>query len=201
MRPIEHFLPRYDVREAHAISMAGSTDAVYRAIREIEFSQSAVIRRLFRLRGLPPAALRLEGLLSSGFILLEDSPGRHLVLGLVGRFWRPAGQLMVVAPHAFKTTTPAGCAKAAWDFEIRELSPGVVRLSTETRVFCPDGHSRRRFRLYWRLIGPFSAWIRREMLRAVKAHVAADPLPPKQNPPDKRLPQAAPPCVRPRSGA
>jgi len=174
MRPIDHFLPRYDVREVHAISMAGSTGAVYRAVREIDFSRSAIIRRLFRLRGLPSATCCLEGLLSNGFILLDDSPGHHLVLGLVGRFWRPSGQLMILEPHEFKMTAPAGCAKAAWDFEIREPSPGVVHLSTETRVYCPDGPSRRRFRLYWRLIGPFSAWIRREMLRAVKARVAAD---------------------------
>jgi hypothetical protein len=37
-----------------------------------------------------------------------------------------------------------------------------------------DSRSRKRFMLYWRVIGPFSAWIRREMLRGIKARVEAE---------------------------
>ena len=54
------------------------------------------------------------------------------------------------------------------------LSTRRVLLSTETRIQCLDDHSRKRFRLYWGLIGPFSAWIRREMLRAVKKQVESE---------------------------
>jgi hypothetical protein len=93
----------------------------------------------------------------------------------VGRFWLPAGQLIAVAPEDFNAAEPAGCAKAAWDFVIEETRPGRVRLSTETRVRCMDARSRKRFMLYWRMIGPFSAWIRREMLRGIKARVEVNP--------------------------
>ena len=50
-----------------------------------------------------------------------------------------------------------------------ERIPGGSRLSTETRVRAADERTRRRFRLYWLLIGPFSALIRRRWLAAVIA--------------------------------
>jgi hypothetical protein len=174
MTPIDAFLPHYDVHEVHRITIAGRPDAVYRAIRSLDFSRSPVIRCLFRMRGMPSAAIHLERLLQSGFILLADRPAQSLVLGLVGRFWLPTGQLMAVAPEDFHAAEPAGCAKAAWDFVIEETQPGRVRLSTETRIQCLDTRSRKRFMLYWRVIGPFSAWIRREMLRGIKARVEAE---------------------------
>jgi hypothetical protein len=174
MTPIDAFLPHYDVHEVHTITIAGRPDDVYRAIRTLDFSCSPVIRSLFRLRGMPSASIRLERLLQSGFILLADHPGQSLVLGLVGRFWLPTGQLIAVAPEDFRAMVPAGGAKAAWDFVIEEMRPGHVRLSTETRVCCVDARSRKRFMLYWRVIGPFSAWIRREMLRGIKGQVEAD---------------------------
>jgi hypothetical protein len=41
-------------------------------------------------------------------------------------------------------------------------------LSTETRVWAADPPARRRFRLYWLAIRPFSGLIRRLWLRAIK---------------------------------
>ncbi len=120
------------------------------------------------------ASIRLEKMIENGFILLDDQPGQSLVLGLVGRFWLPTGQLIAVAPEDFQGVEPAGCAKAAWDFVIRETRPGRVCLTTETRIRGVDARSRKRFALYWRVIGPFSAWIRREMLRGIKAQVEAE---------------------------
>lgn len=174
MTQIDAFLPHYDVHEVHSITIAGRPDAIYRAIRSLDFSRASVIRSLFRLRGMPSASIGLEQLLQSGFILLADHPGQSLVLGLVGRFWLPTGQLIPVAPEDFRAMAPAGCAKAAWDFFMEEMRPGRVRLSTETRVHCMDARSRKRFMLYWRVIGPFSAWIRREMLRGIKGQVEAE---------------------------
>ena len=174
MTPIDAFLPHYDVHEVHTTTINGRPEAVYQAIRSLDFSSSPVIRFLFRLRGMPSASIRLEKLLQNGFILLADHPGQSLVLGLVGRFWLPTGQLIAVAPEDFSSVEPAGCAKAAWDFVIQETRPDRVCLSTETRIRGVDAHSRKRFALYWRVIGPFSAWIRREMLRGIKARVESE---------------------------
>jgi hypothetical protein len=45
--------------------------------------------------------------------------------------------------------------------------PGTTRLVTETRVQCLDTASRRRLRLYWLLVRPFSGLFRHAMLGAV----------------------------------
>jgi len=49
----------------------------------------------------------------------------------------------------------------------RTSRPGFSLLSTETRVYANDAASRRRFAVYWRLIYPGSALIRRMWLRAI----------------------------------
>jgi hypothetical protein len=57
--------------------------------------------------------------------------------------------------------------KIAIAFEAEPI-PGGSRLATETRVGALDDRARRRFRLYWFVIGEFSGLIRRRWLRAVQ---------------------------------
>ena len=106
--------------------------------------------------------------LKMGFVLLEERPNRELLLGLVGQFWKLSGNLRRLKPDAFKAFNKAGYAKTAWNFTLTENLDGTVQLETETRVACMDPASRRRFRIYWTFIGPFSALIRRDALRALK---------------------------------
>jgi hypothetical protein len=140
---------------------------------------------LFWLRGLPALLspnsepegtpdLTLEGLLQSGFILLAENPPHELVFGTVGQFWTPTGEsddVPDVDAAGFQDFDQPGYAKAAANFSLVQQSDGVTRLATETRVRCPDEASRKKFRLYWTLIGPFSGLIRKEMLRLVKREV------------------------------
>ena len=58
--------------------------------------------------------------------------------------------------------------RIAIDFRAEPI-PGGSRLSTETRVKATNEQARRRFRLYWLAIGPFSALIRRRWLAAAIA--------------------------------
>jgi hypothetical protein len=97
--------------------------------------------------------------------------GFELVLGLVGKFWTFTGKIERVDASQYFQFSTRGYAKVAWNFAIDESGQGVVRLSTETRVKCTDGHSRRRFTLYWFLVGHFSRLIRKEILRCVKKSV------------------------------
>ncbi len=66
--------------------------------------------------------------------------------------------------------------KAAWNLRVVESAPEKTRLTTETRVRCLGGAARRRFRLYWALISPFSGAIRLMLLRGVRRRAEA-PLP------------------------
>lgn len=48
----------------------------------MDMGNSAVVRLLYRIRGLPEGGLSLEGMLKWGFILLADEPSREIVFGL-----------------------------------------------------------------------------------------------------------------------
>lgn len=178
---IHDFMPRYDVSERHELEVAATPHVVHAVLRNMDFRRSRVIRALFALRGLPAilrgrhrdksqASLGLDmpGLLKSGFVLLGEIPQREIALGLIGKFWTTTGCLQKIDAQHFRDFTTRGFAKAVWNFSLRPVSPSRTLLSTETRVLCLDDNSRRRFRLYWLFIRPFSGWIRMEVLRSLK---------------------------------
>ena len=165
---IDRVLPKYDQQEYHQIEIRGDRRKVYQTVRSIDFSDSFIIRTLFRLRGLPARETNLDGLLQVGFLLVDEIPPEEIVIGLVGKFWTYRAEILKLDAAQYAEFNQKGYAKLAWNFAIHGYSPGVVRLSTETRIVCTDDHSRSRFKLYWTLIGKFSGLTRKEMLRVVK---------------------------------
>jgi len=168
---INQILPKYDEREYHQIEISGDRTEVYEAVRALDFSDSFLIRTLFRMRGLPATATNLGGLLQVGFLLVDEVPNAEFVLGLVGKFWTFRAQILQLDAIQYREFSQRGYAKLAWNFAIQECAPSLVKLSTETRIVCTDDHSKSRFRLYWFLIGRFSGLTRREMLRGVKRKI------------------------------
>jgi hypothetical protein len=170
---IDQVLPEYDEREYHQIEIRANRRQVYQTARSIDFSDSIIIRTLFRLRGLPATSTNLDGLLQVGFLLVQEIPHEEFVLGLVGKFWTLRAQILELDAVQYSEFNQRGYAKLAWNFAIQESAPGVVRLSTETRIVCTDDHSKLRLKVYWFLIGRFSGLTRREMLRSVKRKIEA----------------------------
>ena len=100
---------------------------------------------------------------------LEEDPGRELVFGIAGKFWRYDGGLRRLADRqAFLDFAEEGFVKAAWNLRIDDERAEVCRLSTETRIAYFGPAARRKFRLYWTFIGPFSGAIRTGILRGVR---------------------------------
>jgi hypothetical protein len=56
---------------------------------------------------------------------------------------------------------------------VRQKDDGASVVSTETRVYGTDAPTRRRFGIYWRIIYPGSALLRRMWLRAIKQRAEA----------------------------
>jgi hypothetical protein len=170
---IDDFLPSYDVRERHHTIVRAPVDKVYAAVRQLDLSQAKLSMFLLRLRGIPtgisaPSCFTLDDFLKMRFILLAEKPNEELLLGVVGRFWTLSGELRRLDSEGFRKFNEPGFAKATWNFSLSEQSDSSVLLETETRVHCTNDASRRRFRLYWFVIGAFSGLIRLEVLRAVK---------------------------------
>lgn len=180
---IDEFLPEFDVVERHQTFIDAPVSRTYAALHSTDFGRPLLVRVLLALRALPSLLLKateplssgsqrvqpltLNTLLSKGFVLLSEDREKEIVLGAVGRFWTPTGCLEETDAIRFKREERAGVAKAAWNF-IFERSGKGTRVSTETRVKCSDEASRRRFRAYWMVVGPFSGLIRRKMLKELK---------------------------------
>lgn len=169
---IDEFLPEYDFKEMHAARVHASADRVFQTLHAVDYTESAVIRWLFRLRGLPSAKMDLEGFRRLKFELLGETLNREVVIGLVGRFWSLQGDLRRIDANSFKRFGQNGYAKTAFNFSLDE-DGGVTRLTTETRIKCMDEESRRNFGFYWMFIRPFSGLVRMEMLKLIKAHAEA----------------------------
>ncbi len=165
---IDHFLSEYQTVEQHDITVRSAPAEVFGLLSTIDLGKSRVIRGLFRLRGLPSSVITLRRLQWSGFALLGEITDEELVLGLVGRPWRPSGDLQNINSATFKQYDLPGYVKIAWNFSVEALTDDQTRVATETRIQCLDTGSYWRFQLYWFLVGPFSAIIRREMLRVIK---------------------------------
>jgi hypothetical protein len=180
---IDQFAPHPHFVERHIIDVGVSADEAYRALWATDFGTTPWIRALWLLRTLPSRLLRrqvpvkvgrrltLQTIIDGGiFGPLAEAPGREIVLGLVGRFWRPAGNLEPFRPELFTGALPHGLAKAVWSFAVQDGSAAgePVRVVTETRVVCADRASKVKFALYWALVRPFSGLVRIIMLRAIQ---------------------------------
>ncbi len=109
-----------------------------------------------RTRGREPAPERLtfdELAGVPGWIKLDEAPGRELVLGAVGKFWRPRIDWRHVDPADFGDFAEPGYAKLALSLSIRPYGVGRSLVSYEARTATTSDLARKRFRLYWRLIG------------------------------------------------
>ena len=178
---LDEFLPEYDVVSRYGVDVAAAPERTYAALREVDLGDSLLVRTLFTLRELPqrlvgaPRGARvrfrvtLAGLEEMGFVRLAERPGAEMVLGLVGKFWRPTADLRRVDVSGFRAFAEPGYARAAWNIAVEARGPGASRVTTETRVLCTDASSRRLFKAYWTLIGPFSGLIRGALLGAIRS--------------------------------
>ena len=164
---IDEFLSEYDFEETHDISIHAKPADIYRAANEVDFSDSFIIRWLFRLRGLSASNVTLRSLRKSRFEMLGETLNREMVIGIVGRFWTLGGGLKKIDAESFKGFETVGYAKAVWNFSL-DADGENTRLTTETRIKCLDAESRRSFGRYWTFIRPFSGLIRMEILRTIK---------------------------------
>jgi hypothetical protein len=104
-----------------------------------------------------------------GFIELANVPQKEIVFGVVGRFWMPdSGIITGLSAEEVIAFRTEGYAKAVWNFAIVAESMRTSRVTTETRVQAIGRSARWKFRAYWLIVGPFSGFIRREMLTMIK---------------------------------
>jgi hypothetical protein len=179
---IDRFLPKYDEIEHHEVHVDAPVERTYRAVKELDLARSPVVLALLAVRGIPTLftgavkprlRLGLDEVFQSGFVVLGEEPDRELVLGIVGKFWQLTSGVNRIQADEFIGFDEPGFAKAAWNFVVADGPVGGSTVVTQTRVKCTDEDARRKFGWYWRLVGPFSALIRRELLRTIRQDAEA----------------------------
>jgi hypothetical protein len=193
---IDQFLPTYDVGVAHADVFRAAPAQCYRVARELDLFQTPLIRTLIGIRGLPQRVastrrgrgtrttldasrrtFRLRDMVDLGWIPLGETPGVEMVLGQVSRPWKGVAVSTHVptTPEQFMSFEEPGFAKIATSLRVDPYGSDSSILTMETRVGLTDDRSRRRFRRYWLVIGPFSSLIRRMALRLLATEFRRSP--------------------------
>lgn len=176
MRLIQRHLrsPRY-VSQGR-IYVEASPELAWRAARHFDGASIPWVRMLFALRtgehaphvGVDPIA---NGE-APGFAVLEEDPGREVVIGAIGQFWHVAIPFAVVAPADFATFDESGWGKVAWAIRVEGFGGGSV-ISLEVRVTATDEESWRSFERYFTVIGPASEAIRSSVLAHLETELGA----------------------------
>lgn len=190
---LDRYLPRYDVTETHAVVVNADTDLTWQAVQRSDLSRSAVVHMLLELRSLPNRLQRilkkrpsenarppltLDDMERAGFAQLGERPGREIVFGTVVQPWNAVTDdkpTMHVEADRFAAFDTPGFVKVAFNIRVVPYGNGRALITTETRTAATDPMSLRRFARYWFLIGPFSALIRRLLLRIVKSDAERRP--------------------------
>ncbi len=182
-------LPEPDLTEIDTVDLALPVDAAWPLVRHVDLASSALVRGLFQIRTVPdrlagrdrrPLALRIDELRSSperpGFGVLCDITRQEVVVGAIGQVWKLQIPFVHVGgPESFAAFAEPGYVKVAWALRLVPLSAQVTRVVLELRVQATDPDSRRKFRRYFRLIGPFSRRLRRILLRSLERRHGESP--------------------------
>ncbi len=174
---LDEFLPEWQFHEFHSMKVAAPPALVYDAMKRVRADEIPLFRTLTWIRrggrtlprGILDAGDReplIDVATSTDFVLLADDSALELVMGTV--ILAPPGAHGTLTPAAFKHPLPTGFVLAAMNFVVRSDGAGGSIVSTATRVFANSPDAKRRFAVYWRLIYPGSAIIRRMWLRAIE---------------------------------
>jgi len=158
---LDEIMPTYDARERHARVVPASPETAVAAALGVPVAPDALVRTLFRVRGLGRGGSVLGALRAIGLEPLVDDPD-CVVFGASGRPWSPRERL-----GSFDRPG-SGHVRLAISIEASPLGTGSSTLVTETRVAAVDRSARRAFRAYWLAVGPFSALVRRRWLAAAE---------------------------------
>ena len=183
---LDYFTPAYQFSEVHTTRITAPKARVYRAIKAVTADEISFFRALTSIRrfgrpgpesilNAPEKMPLLDVATQTSFLLLAEQPEREIVVGTLVAAPEGWGPPAHPTPEGFRAIRRPGFALAAMNFRVEEEVPGVCIVTTETRVYATDASTCRRFAVYWRVIYPGSAVIRRMWLDAIKRRAESPP--------------------------
>jgi len=180
MTALDRLIPDARLVEIARVDLDAPAEVVWQRVRHAGLAESMTTRALFALRTLvdragetaEPSRVELDDMRSSaarpGFQILVDDPPREVAVGAIGQVWRLRIPFVHVdGAEGFLSFSTPRYVKVAWAIRVSPLSPASSHLEVEVRVTSTDDASWRKFRRYFRLIGPASRFIRRTLLGAL----------------------------------
>ena len=155
--------------ERHESRVAAPPERVAEAVEQVRLTDMPIVRLLFIMRGIRHSKdMTLRQFFSTPpFLILEDAPEREVVIGYEGQPWRFWERPSSPDPDQFHASGQPGTMQVFANFRVDATESGSL-MSTETWAETFGRRARSLFRAYWLIVGPFSALIRRQFLRAVR---------------------------------
>lgn len=175
---LDRFMPTYEVVERHHARVAAPHDVTLAAATAMELRRSPVVRVIIRARewilgatsdDRPRPRGLLSEMLSLGWGVLADVPGREVVVGAVTKPWEANVTFRALPPDEFLAFTEPGYVKIARTLRADPITGGESIFRTETRVLATDPQARAKFRRYWSFLSPGIIVIRWALLGPLKA--------------------------------
>jgi hypothetical protein len=145
---LDSVLPSYEIREYHEVAVDASPEDAMAAALALRAASDPIVATLFWVRRIPGGALSFKAFFSR--------------LGL---------EPVIETDRAFVGVGDLYGVRIAFGLWAEARDHGAL-LATETRVHPLNSTARWRFRLYWLVVGPFSALIRRRWLSAARGAAA-----------------------------
>lgn len=168
---LDRFMPTFEVVERHHVEVHAPAEATIAAARAMELSSLPLVRAIFKARELilgatPDERQRPRGLvdevLSLGWGILAETPGREIVIGAVTKPWEPNVTFRSLPPEAFAAFDEPDYVKIAWTLRADPIAEHRSTFRTETRAAATSEYARERFRWYWACLSP-GIWLIRQM--------------------------------------
>ncbi|HEU4693632.1 MAG TPA: hypothetical protein VFS23_34950, partial [Vicinamibacterales bacterium] len=158
---LDRFMPVYDVVDRHRIRVEAPAAETLHVAQELELSSLPIVRAIFKcrqllLRARPDDRTRPKGLLddmlSLGWCVLAEIPGREIVAGAVTRPWEPNVTFKSIPSTDFASFAEPNYVKIVWTLRADPISDQASIFRTETRALATDAAARMKFRRYWSLV-------------------------------------------------
>lgn len=181
MRAIQSFLPNPRHAEVHRIFVESTPEVTWQMARHFDGAKIPWVRMIFDLRDIPDLIRgRKPGLKDrrigvdqvaesgKGFMILNEQPGKEVVIGAVGKFWQLNIPFANVNPDSFEKFHETGWGKLAWAISVEPYRGGST-ISFEVRITATDEGSWKKFNRYYHVIGIASHLIRDSVMSHLEA--------------------------------
>ena len=174
---LDHFIANPEVVASHQITINAPPEVVLDAAKQLELLDSPMVRGLFKLRELalggepdtrPHPGSLYDQMLSIGWVVLAETPGREIVFGAVTKPWEAAPAFRSIPAAEFAAFSEPGNVKIAFALRAEPNDNEGAVFWTETRAIATDAEARAKFRRYWSYVAPGVHLIRLAMLQPVK---------------------------------